>query len=59
MVDVVVPQRIVEEISQEPLRTSQRNPKGVSKGGRAESQSNIKGTSKEFHRNHKRKRQGI
>ena len=61
MVDVAVPQGIVERISQELQRTSQRKPKGISKEThserqRKESQSNFKGTPKEFHRNHKRKR---
>ena len=40
MVDVVVPQGIVEGISHELQRTSQRNPKGISQEGRAESQRN-------------------
>ena len=64
MVDVVVPQGIVEGISQELQRTSQRNPKGISKEThsecqRKESQSNFKGTPTEFHRSHKRKRKII
>ena len=58
MVDVVVPQGIVEGIPPKLQRTSQRNPKGIlkethSECQRKESQSNIKGTPKEFHRNHK------
>ena len=59
MVDVVVPQGIVEGIPQELQRTPpQRNPKGISKETRSEcqrkeSQSNFIGTPKEFHRNHK------
>ena len=58
MVDVVVPQGIVEGISQELQRTPKQNPKGISKEThsecqRKESQSNFKGTPKEFHRNHK------
>ena len=64
MVDVVVPQGIVEGISQELQRTPKKNPKGISKGThsecqRKEYQNNFKGTPKEFHKNHKRKRKII
>ena len=61
MVDVVAPQGIVEEISQELQRTTQRNPKGISKEThsecqRKESQSNFKGTPTEVPQEPQRKR---